>query len=185
MYTGGRFTGVALPVPTRAAPRTLRPAPQYAYRRTGRLAPAFSLIEAVIVLLIIGIISAIAAPRYANALARQRVDAAARRIVADLSVAQRQAKSASMTQTVDFDLTDNLYRLLGMQHLDHASREYQVLLSQEPYQVTIVSADFSGTMKVRFDGYGVPDTGGTVVIQAGQYQKTISVDADTGRATVQ
>jgi type II secretory pathway pseudopilin PulG len=185
MYTGGRFTGVALRTPTCAAAAGLRTAPQSAYRRLRGLAPAFSLIEAVIVLLIIGIISAIAAPRYANALARQRVDAAARRIVADLSVAQRQAKSTTTSQTVDFDVLDDFYELVGMKHLDHASRTYKVVLSQEPYRAAIVSAALGGNTDIAFDGYGVPDSGGTVVIQAGQYQRTITVDADTGRATVQ
>ncbi len=143
------------------------------------------MLELVIVLVIMGIISAIAVPRYAKALARHRVDAAARRIVSDLSLAQRQAKTSGTTQTVIFDAGANTYRLVGVQHLDHAGREYEVLLAQEPYRTRLVSADFGGDAEILFDGYGVPDSGGTVVLQAGNYQQTVAVEAGSGRASVQ
>ena len=160
----------------RAAPHRAKPT-----ARTG-----FSLAELVVVVVIIGIVSAIAAPRYANALAHHRVDAAAKRIVADLSLAQRQAKISSTSQTVEFEtgVGQSAYWLLGMPHLDRSGEEYAVLLSQEPYQATIVSADFGGDKEIVFDGFGVPDSGGLVIVQVGKYQKKIAVDPETGRASV-
>jgi type II secretion system protein H len=175
MSTGATFTGVEPRVSTWTAPRGLKPA-----ART-----AFTLLEVVIVLVIMGIISAIAVPRYANALARHRLDAAATRIVADLSLARQQAKTSGTTQTVRFNLVKNVYELDGVQHLDHAGRNYEVLLSQEPYRTEIVSADLGGDAEIIFDSYGVPDSGGTVVLQAGKYQKTVAVEAGSGRASVQ
>ena len=42
-----------------------------------------------------------------------------------------------------------------------------------------------GDAVVIFDGYGMPDSGGSVDITAGGVTKTIQLDPDTGRAVVQ
>lgn len=151
-------------------------------RRAGR---GVTLIDAVISLLIISILAGIAVPQYANALAGRRLEAAAGRILADLSLARRQAQMSGTSQTVKFDVGDGHYHLVGLRHLDRAGEEYTVLLSQEPYKTTILSAEFGGDAEIIFDGYGVPDTGGTITIQAGARTKAIDIDADTGQVEVQ
>jgi len=155
--------------------------------RTDRISLAgragFSLLELVLVVAVLAIVAAIAAPRYANTLANQRLEAAARRIVADLALAQRQAKFSGTSQTVSFDASKSSYRLAGVQKLDRSAGDYTVALAGEPYQVSIVSASFGADAEIIYDGYGVPDSGGTVTIQAGGYQMVITVDADTGRAS--
>ena len=145
----------------------------------------FSLAEVACVLVIIGILSAIAVPRFSNSIALQHVDAAARRVRADLSLARRHAKIATTSQTVSFDSAMNSYRLVGMADPDHPAAEYKVELSEEPYNATIVSANFDGDEEIIFDGWGVPDSGGSVIVQVGSHQKTIDVDPDTGQASVQ
>jgi len=126
----------------------------------------FSLLELVFVLAIITILSAVAVPKYAAALARYRVDAAAKRVKAELLLARRVARMSGASQVVDIS-------------------NYQSILSEPPYQAVIVSADFDGDEEVVFDGYGVPDSGGTATVQVGVTQRTVVVDADTGRSTVQ
>ncbi len=148
-------------------------------RRTG-----FTLPELALVLIIIGVLAAIAVPRFGNSIARQRVEAAARRVQVDISLARRNAKVSTTSQTVSFDTAKNSYRLVGMMDRDHPAAEYRVSLSDEPYSTTIVSADFGGDAEIIFDGWGVPDSGGSVVVQVGSYQKTIDVDPDTGQASV-
>ncbi len=37
-----------------------------------------------------------------------------------------------------------------------------------------------GDEEIIFDGYGVSDSSGSVVIDVGGYQKTVTLDADTG-----
>lgn len=145
---------------------------------------AFSYIELVMVTIILAIVAVIAVPRYANAIALQRVEAAAWRVANDLALAQRRAKFSSTSQTIDFDLSGDFYFVVGMQDPDHPASPYVVTLSDEPYGATIVSADFAGTALVTFDGYGVPDNSGTIVIRSGNRQKTITVDGVTGRATI-
>lgn len=145
----------------------------------------FSLAELAVVLVITAIISAMIIPRYSNSLALRRVEGAARRIVADLAFAQRHAKATSASQTVRFTVISARYRLEGMSDIDHGPGGYFVLLAKEPYGVSMKSADFGGDNKVVFDVFGVPDNGGSVVIQSGHHVRTITVDADTGKATVQ
>ncbi|HUU82229.1 MAG TPA: GspH/FimT family pseudopilin [Phycisphaerae bacterium] len=153
-------------------------------RCRGGIAQAFSLIELVIVVSIIGVVAAIAAPRFANSIARQRAEGAAKRIAADLALARSQAITRSTSQMVKFDLGSDSYVMAGVQHLDRAASAYKVDLSAEPYLAGLVSADFGGDDEVVFDFHGTPDSGGQVVIKAGAWQKTVTLDPDTGKATV-
>ncbi len=111
-------------------------------------------------------LSAIAVPRYAVSLARYRVDAAAKHVKAELSLARKTAKITGASLTVDVS-------------------DYQAILSESPYRALIVSAQFDGDDEIVFDGYGVPDSGGTVTVQVGVMQRTVVTDADTGRTAVQ
>ena len=142
-----------------------------------RFKNAFTLLEVALVLIILGILSAIAVPRYGNFVAGQRADAAARRITTDLAFAQRHARVTSQSQTVSFYPTVDVYRFMGMPDPDNSGSDYAVQLAKEPYQASIVSADFGGDADLVFDGYGALDSGGTVVIRVGNYQRTITVDS--------
>ena len=146
---------------------------------------AFSLVELGLVLAIMATMAAIAAPRYANAISRYRVDLAARRIVADLDSAQAQAKATSRTWGVRFRPGLNKYLLFDAPILDDATDITEVFLEQQPYGCRIISADFGGLERVVFDGYGVPGSGGSVIVESGGYQRTVILDADTGKGTVQ
>jgi prepilin-type N-terminal cleavage/methylation domain-containing protein len=147
--------------------------------------PGFSLIEALVVLIIISLLAAIAAPRYAQFVARQHVEAAARRIATDLDWARRTAHSVSASRTVTFDGVTHSYSMAGMKNPNHPGVAYRVELGKDPYRTRIVGASFGGDASIVFNGYGAPDSGGSVVIAVGAYQKTISIDAKTGRSTIQ
>jgi type II secretory pathway pseudopilin PulG len=131
---------------------------------------------------IIGILASIALPRYAGFVAREQVQSAARRIVTDLSMAQRQARVTSASQTVVFDTVAGTYTLADLSDPDRPSRTYQVSLKDEPYRADIVSAALGGDATLIYDGYGAPDSNGTIVIAVGGYRQTITVDNGTGRA---
>ena len=152
------------------------------WERCQACGPAFTLLELLVVLIVMGVLASIAVPRYAQSLVHQRLEAAARRLIVDLTYAQRRARSTGVSVTVSFNPNTDAYTLVGVADPDHGGADYEVQLRGEPYQAAIVSADFDGDTEVIFDGYGAPDSGGTVIVQVGGYQKTITLDADTRMA---
>ena len=144
-------------------------------------------VELVVVVFILAIIAAAAVPRYVDSLMRARVDAAARRIVADLAAAQARAKATSSNQTVTFVVPPqgSQYRIVGMSDPDRPGAAYSVDLTASPYQATLSSVDLGNDTTLVFNGYGVPDSSGTIVVQAGNYTKTVTIDSSTGMARVQ
>lgn len=149
-----------------------------AHRESGEVnrRGAFSMVELVLIITVVSIMAAIAAPRYADFMAQQRLTAAGNRIRADLGLAQRQARFTSASLTVSFNVASDSYGMAGVPDPDHPQQNYVVQMDESPYEVTIVSANFGGDAKVIFDGYGVPDSSGSVVIQIGVRQRTITLD---------
>ena len=145
----------------------------------------FSLLELVFVIAIIATVAAIAVPRYGGAVARYRIKAAARRIVEDLALARATARSKSASVTVTFDVAMNQYQISGVAALNDPLSDAELNLSDSPYHAQLVSADLGGDNVVIFDGFGSPDSGGTIVIAGGAVTKTIVLDADSGAATAQ
>jgi prepilin-type N-terminal cleavage/methylation domain-containing protein len=153
-------------------------------RQKFRSSPAFTLVETTIVLLILSILAAVAMPGYSLALARYRVAVTEQRILADLSLAQAVAKTSSAGQSVLFNVSSNNYQLtnyagpLG----GTAQSTYTVSLATDPYDATLVSASFNSTAQLSYDRFGQPSAGGTIVVQVGSYQKTITISSSTGKA---
>jgi type II secretory pathway pseudopilin PulG len=140
------------------------------------------MMELLIVLAVGAIVAGIVVPRYAEATARYRVNFAARRIAADLELASATARNASGPRTVTFE-NDGTYTIDATTDLDRASSTYRVRLAAEPYGATRVKASFGADGVVIFDGYGTPDSDGTVVVEVGSASKTVLLDS-TGKASV-
>lgn len=156
-----------------------------AERQARALEPrGFTLIEMVVVVVVMAILGAIAVPRFTSAASHHRADAAAVRIMRDLTLARAHARATSASLTVTFDVATSSYELVGMAHPNRSSEDYVVPLAKEPYRATIVSADFDGDAEVIFDGYGTPDSGGTVIIRNGNWVRTIELDANTGETRI-
>lgn len=154
-----------------------------------RTVASFSLLELVAVLAIVAVMAAVAIPRMSSSTVRYRADVAAHRLAADLAWARRHAMAKSASQEVYFDLLSDAYWLYGIESLNRDNADTQVMLGEAPYHARIVSAfgkaaADSGT-SVYFDGYGQPDVSGDVIIAAGDQHRTVTVDANTGKATVQ
>ncbi len=137
------------------------------------------------VVLVISIVTAIATPRFVNTVVRYRADAAARRVIADIRLAQKTAKTTSSSRTIIFDTTNHAYSISDVRALDGQSMTYVVTLQEPPYLARIASVDMGGDAEITFDGYGIPDSGGFVIVQAGDHQYTVVVDPETGVAEVQ
>lgn len=152
---------------------------------TVKLRTGFSLIELSLVLAIMAILAAVAAPRYASAVARYRTDAAARRVAADLNAACADARMTSSSRSVVFNRSTGIYQISGMRELDSSGTAYSVNLSADPYLVSVGTANFGGTAQVTFSAFGAPDNAGSVTVVGGGITRTISLDASTGKASVQ
>jgi len=170
MPIGGRATRIQL----RCATELLRPSP----RRLG-----FTFLELVIVMLILGIMAAVAVPTFFDSLMYHRVESAARRVKADLEQLRQTARRTSRTQALTFGETS--YTLPpDVPGLGQVSDSYTVDLLQSPYQLNSVSIEFSDNPTLSFDGHGMPSLGGSFVLQAGDYIRTVSLDGNTGEITI-
>lgn len=144
----------------------------------------FTYVELVIVVLIMGICAAAATPRFAEALSRHCAHSAALRIQADLAYARGCAIARSQSITVVFSTVDHTCTIPGLKSLDRPTETYSVSLAHAPYQAAIASAVFGGDSQVIFDLHGLPDGGGVVTVQSGSQQQTVTLSADSGKATV-
>lgn len=155
-----------------------RPTPRHRRR-------AFSLLELVMVVAIIGIVAAIAVPRYAEALSRYRAASAARRIAQDVILARSQARQAGVQRRVTFNLTSHTLIISDAAAGASSFLDSETHLDRAPYDARLVQADFGGDLQLTFDGYGDPDSGGVIVVAAGDAQRSVVLDAASGKVTVQ
>ncbi|MBL8876503.1 MAG: prepilin-type N-terminal cleavage/methylation domain-containing protein [Phycisphaerae bacterium] len=153
--------------------------------RAGRSGRAFTLFELIVVLSITAILASVVAPKYASAVARYRLDSAARRIAADIEQAKALARTSGTTQTVAFTPSTGTYSIVG--YITGASRtsDYSVRLGQPPYSVTLQSASFGGMPDLRLGPFALPADGGSIVVRSGTETRTIAIDASSGAVTIQ
>lgn len=144
---------------------------------TSRCTKGFTLVELMLVLVIVAVVGAIAVPRFAQATARQQLDAAAERVVADIDEARIRSRAASQSVTMTFDTASNSYSLDAV-----GGEAINVALDQAPYGAIIKEANFGGSAEVIFNGYGVPLSAGYVDLSSsvGTFRVTLT---ENGRAT--
>lgn len=140
---------------------------------------AFSLAELLMVLAIMGVAAAIAAPRYAEAETRWRVRGAAQRLAADIERARATAIATSSSVRISFSTSGYRFKASG-----DAAEEVRVDLTGRPYMASIVSADINGSQILDLNGAGVGTSDGVVVVGAGLYRTAVSFSRARGTATV-
>lgn len=111
----------------------------------------------------------------------------AQRVVADITLLRSWAISNSKPSGLIFTTSSDSYKTDddGPADLDHSDQILETDLSAAPFHCAIQSADFGGQDVLTFNGAGLPIASGTVVVTNGTEQLTITVNAVTGKASIQ
>ncbi len=146
---------------------------------------AFTLVELVLVMAILAVLGAIALPRFGRSVGRQRLAGAAARVAADVRWARSRAVLRSTSVGIVFPAAGQAlsYQMVGSPDLDRGMPVGGTSTVSAP-GVVVSACDFGGSTSINFDGYGVPDSGGSITLRMGEFASTISVDAQTGAPTV-
>jgi prepilin-type N-terminal cleavage/methylation domain-containing protein len=143
----------------------------------------FTLAELAVVLLIMGVFTAVSVPKFLDSLLYHRVESAARRVKTDLELARQTARQKSTSVSVTF--TGSTYTLGGgIKGLDNPGAVYTVNLAADPFSLDGVVANFSSTQMVTFDGYGNPTSAGTVALSCKNQTCTVTLNGASGEATI-
>ena len=143
-------------------------------RPHARSAPrAFTLFELAIVVAILGVVAAIAIPRFAGATTRYRLDLAVDRVEGDAVLAAEWARSAGRAHVMTFDIAGEGYTIASGADGAGGTRA-EVLLGGEPYRCDLQSVSIvGGGNKLVFDGYGRPTAGASLVLRLGDESRTV------------
>ncbi|MEM7681823.1 MAG: type II secretion system protein [Planctomycetota bacterium] len=161
-------------------------------RRTPR---AYTLIEMLIVVTILGIAAAIVVPQMLRA-GTLGVQAATRIVVADILFAQNEAATRKTTRRVVFDVDNNSYQITDGDGQAVASTlqagsnpVYEVSFEgDDRFQgVEILAADFNGAPILEFDDLGSPTSpsGGSVDLRFDNRQYRVRIAPFTGRVSIE
>jgi prepilin-type N-terminal cleavage/methylation domain-containing protein len=154
--------------------------------RAKRACGGFSLVELVIVLFIMGALSGVALWRYSGSLSNYRADMAANKVAADLAFAQARARFTSERRTVAFFGATHRYTITPETMTAGSNTAYEINLTGEPYGARLgtLTVGNSGNRSVSFDAYGAPTGAGLVRVLVGNVSRTVTIDAQSGRASV-
>ena len=146
----------------------------------------YTLVEMTIVVLIIGILAAVVLPRFSDSMSFAQVDAAARRMAYDINTARGRARLTAQTISVGFNATANNYILNGVPDAErNASANSVIALNDGAFSATLASVSLTGGgTTIAFNGFGIPNKGGTITLTGGNVSRQVVVDGSTGLATV-
>lgn len=137
---------------------------------------AFTLVELIMVLVVIGVVFAIAAPRFNQADDHRRAQLAKQRIESDIRLAEQDAWHSGQTREIAFDVATSTYEIRGM--VDALGNPYVVDLSKPPYSLSLSGVDFGGQTSIILDGRGTDaSVTGTVTLSDGNYSEETMVES--------
>lgn len=145
-------------------------------------ARGFTLVE-IMIIIIVGIIIAGAALPAAHTFDDQIAIADARIMETDLMFAQARAVATGVDHRVLFDKDNDVYQIEsppGTVLDEPLTKKPWIRDLGGPGETDLINVDFNGGSALVFNGAGTPSAGGSAVIQVGDFQAVIDVDAVTG-----
>jgi prepilin-type N-terminal cleavage/methylation domain-containing protein len=153
----------------------------------------FTMVEVMIVLIILGIVSAMAIPSIRSNLDEIKLDGAAREIVSAIQYCQSIAIKEGKTYQLHFTVTQEKFKCQDLATTTPVlhpidKKPYLFNFQQEGYfqGVDIVSASFNPGNKsqIDFSSLGEPNRFGSIVLDYGGLQKTITLSGLMGNIAV-
>ena len=159
---------------------------------------AFTLLEVIIVLIIIGIVAGIAVPIYTSAASIQ-LKTAADVVASDLEYAKNMAISTGKSYSVVFDTRAESYSIEDsggqvISHPVHIGASYIVNFKRDSRlnQVDIASTTFGAANTIKFDNIGAPSYGtgnvsgnNFVQLRAGGNTMKVKIESVTGYISIE
>ncbi len=149
-----------------------------------------SLFEITIVMLVLGILAAVAAPRFSGSFQSSKLVAAANRIAGDLDYVRRVALNEGKTTTFHCDATSDRYWSGEVSFPQFPGQLLNVNIKAVDHPTFELKADFDGQASLSFDFEGVPHVGstplqnGSITLTSGSRTLVIQIAAGTGDTTV-
>jgi prepilin-type N-terminal cleavage/methylation domain-containing protein len=138
----------------------------------------FTLIEVILVVVIIGVLAAIAAPRFANASQNHQTTLAARKLAADIAWCRMAARAGSTTTTLTFNTASVSYTLSGM---GANIPDLTVKLSEAPFKITSLATSLTdvntaaSVSAISFDPNGLPSASGSITVGTTAFSKSVTL----------
>lgn len=149
----------------------------FALRRGRRGASAgFTLVELVLVVMVLGVLAGIAAPRYSAAMTAVQLEAAAKQLAADLRRAQTVAMAKATSVAVSIDPATETYRSTSLPDLKRPTATLSENVAARGHGVQISASTFGAGTNVTFNFRGEPTVAGAVTIAAGSQTAVITVN---------
>lgn len=136
----------------------------------------FTLFELLLTLMIIGIVAAIAVPRFTSTNAGSRLDAAEQRITAELIAARDLARARGEPLVVQVNTSTDTVRVFRSADRTKNGMLRNADLGDSPYAVDISSTSISNKYGyIVVDGYGTFAEGLKMHLQSGGVTRTLTV----------
>ena len=151
---------------------------------------AMSLIEVTLVIFVIGVLAAVAAPRFSQSLRVMKLESAARQLAAHINYVRRVAINESRTTELVCDNSLHTYRSISVDSPERTGEPLQVSMPRDFDPTITLTANFDAGTTLLFDFEGVPHVGvsplsqGTIEIGSGDERFVVTIAPGTAATSV-